>query len=108
TVEGSDRSAGAHVAGPCRMWLLTVVSIIAGLTIAITLVYSGQPWWGWVAGWIPPLVRWSTVEGSWGLAIAIVVWLGVAAVTGIPSIRRRAITGPAMRRLAAEFPRISE
>jgi acyl-CoA dehydrogenase len=90
------------------MWLLTIVSIIAGLAVAITLMYAGHSWWGWVAGWILPLARWVIAGGSWGLAIASIVWLGVAAVTGIPSIRRRAVTGPALRRLAGVFPRIGE
>jgi acyl-CoA dehydrogenase len=88
------------------MW--TVLSIVAGVVVAIALAYVALPWWGWLAGWLVPLARWAIAGGSWGLAIAIVVWLGVAIITGMPPIRRRLITGPAMKRLASRFPRMSE
>jgi acyl-CoA dehydrogenase len=65
-------------------------------------------WWAWFAGWIAPLARWWVGGGSWGLAIAIVVWLAIAIVTGMPEARRRVITGPAMRRLAGWVPRVGD
>ncbi|HEY6176149.1 MAG TPA: acyl-CoA dehydrogenase, partial [Kofleriaceae bacterium] len=88
--------------------LLSVLSILVGIAIGIGLTYTGRPWWGWLLGWIVPLARWHSVGGSWGLTLAILVWLGVALLTGVPAIRRRALTGPAMRRLAPLFPRMSE
>src|ERR1041385_23101 len=101
------RIGGAQVARFPRM-LLSVLSILVGIAIGIGLTYTGRPWWGWLLGWIVPLARWHSVGGSWGLTLAILVWLGVAILTGVPAIRRRALTGPAMRRLAPLFPRMSE
>src|SRR4051794_17170321 len=88
------------------MW--TVVSILIGCGVALALTYSGRAWWGWVLGWIIPLVRWVAAGGSWGLAIVVIVWLGIALVTGVPDLRRRVMTGPALRRLAGWFPRVGD
>jgi acyl-CoA dehydrogenase len=88
------------------MW--TVLSIVAGVVVAIALAYVALPWWGWLAGWLAPLARWAVAGGTWGLGIAIAVWLAIAIIIGIPPIRRRLLTGPAMRRLAGRMPRMSE
>ncbi len=45
---------------------------------------------------------------GWGLAVAFGVWIGVALVTGVPWLRRRLVTGPAMRALAPRLPRMSD
>src|SRR5262249_12620214 len=42
---------GAFVALSARM-VLSILSILAGITIAVALAYTGRPWWGWIAGWI--------------------------------------------------------
>ena len=86
------------------MW----ISIVLGLVIAIALAYAGRSWWAWSAGWILPLAQWWSRGGSWGLAIVAVVWLAVAIATGVPAIRRRVLTGPAMRALASRFPRLGD
>src|SRR5678815_5235564 len=88
--------------------MVSILLVLAGIAIAIALAYAGYAWWGWLLGWIVPLARWLLVGGSWGLTLAIAIWLGVAIVTGIPAIRRRVVTGPALRRLAPRFPRMSE
>ena len=86
------------------MW----ISIVLGLVVAIALAYAGRSWWAWSAGWILPLAQWWSRGGSWGLAIVAVVWLAVAIATGVPAIRRRVLTGPAMRALASRFPRLGD
>src|SRR5215468_6055961 len=88
------------------MW--TFASIVVAVAVAVALLYAGRPWWAWVAGWIAPLARWAAGGGSWGLALAIAVWLGVAIATGVPAIRRRALSGTVMRWLAARAPRMSD
>src|SRR6185312_4025173 len=88
--------------------MLTLASLIVGLAIAAALTYAGRPWQAWLAGWLPPLARWAAVGGGWGLGIAIAIWLAVAIATGVPEVRRRVLTGPALRRFAASFPRTSE
>src|SRR5262245_26561844 len=98
--------AGARVAP--LLGMLLILSILAGIAIAIAVTYAGHAWWGWVLGWIVPLARWVSVGGSWGLTLAIVIWVGLAIVTGVPAIRRRVVSGPALRRLAPRFPRMSE
>ncbi|HEU4615359.1 MAG TPA: acyl-CoA dehydrogenase [Kofleriaceae bacterium] len=90
------------------MALLTVFSIVAAVIVAVALTYAGKAWWAWVIGWIFPLAVWAGAGGTWGLAIAIVAWLGIAAVTGSAAIRRRPLTGPLMRKLGPSFPRMSE
>ena len=86
----------------------TVISLLVGFIIALALAYLGRSWWAWVAGWVVPLAHWWNNGGGWGLAIFVVLWLGVAVVAGVPSLRRRLITGPAMRRLAGWFPRMGD
>jgi acyl-CoA dehydrogenase len=88
------------------MW--TLLSLLVGLAAAVALTYTGRAWWAWIAGWAVPLLRWLVGGGGWGLAVVVIVWLGVAVVTGVPRIRRRLVTGPAMRRLAARFPHTSD
>jgi acyl-CoA dehydrogenase len=90
------------------MWPLSVVSILVALVIGVALTYLGRSWWAWLIGWLFPLAVWWAAGGSWGLAIAILLWLGVAIVAGIPGVRRRLLIGPLMRRLAPSFPRMSE
>ncbi|HEX3765876.1 MAG TPA: acyl-CoA dehydrogenase [Kofleriaceae bacterium] len=88
------------------MW--TLASIIVAVVVAVALMCAGRPWWAWVIAWIPPLARWVVAGGSWGLAIAIVVWLGVALVAGVPAVRRRVVSDRIMRWLAAHGPRITD
>ena len=88
--------------------VLSILSILAGITIAVALAYTGHPWWGWIVGWIVPFARWLSVGGSWGLALAVLGWLGVAIITGVPEIRRRVVTGRVLRRLGPLLPRMSE
>src|SRR5215468_3448177 len=88
------------------MWTLT--SIVVAVAVAVALLYVGRPWWAWVAGWIPLLARWAAAGGSWGLAIAIAVWLGVALATGVAPIRRRMLSAAVMRWLATRGPRIGD
>ncbi|HEX5060996.1 MAG TPA: acyl-CoA dehydrogenase [Kofleriaceae bacterium] len=87
---------------------LAVFSIVVAIIVAVALTYAGRAWWGWSLGWVFPLAVWWAAGGTWGLTLAIVLWLGVAIVTGIPGIRRRLLVGPLMRRLAPSFPRMSE
>src|SRR4051812_15892541 len=87
------------------MWML---AIVISAVVAIALSFAGWPWRAWVVGWTPLLARWAAAGGGWGLAIAIAVWLGVAFVTGVPPIRRRALSAAAMRWLSARGPRTSD
>jgi acyl-CoA dehydrogenase len=89
-----------------RMW--TAVSLVVGIVVALALAYSGRAWWSWVVGCGLPLARWLAGGGRWGLAIAMFAWLAIAIVSGVPAIRRRLITGPAMKRLGAWLPRMGE
>src|SRR5262245_54344119 len=89
------------------------ISLVLAFAIAAALPYAGRAWGGWgagwaVPGWLVPLAWWSLTGGSWGLALAVLLWLAVAFVTGVPAIRRRLLTGPAMRQLAARFPRMGD
>ncbi|HEX8106454.1 MAG TPA: acyl-CoA dehydrogenase, partial [Kofleriaceae bacterium] len=88
------------------MW--TLASIVIAIVVAIALLCAGWPWRAWVIGWVPLLARWAAAGGGWGLAIAMAVWLGVAIATGVPAIRRRALSAPMMRWLSARGPRIGD
>src|ERR1044071_43818 len=99
-------SQGAPVAPPAWMW--TLASIVVAIVVAIALLCAGRPWWAWLLGGIPLLARWSAAGGGWGLAIAVAVWLGVALVAGVPSIRRHVLGAPVKRWLSAHGPRMSD
>ncbi len=87
---------------------MTGLVILVAIGVAGAFAYARRCWWGWFLAVGILLVAWIARGGTWGVALAIAAWLAIAIATGVPVVRRRVLTGPAMRRLAALFPRMSE
>jgi len=87
---------------------MTALAIIVALGVAIALAYKGYSWWAWLAAPGILLADWAVHGGGWGLFVALIAWLAIALVTGVPAIRRQVITKPAMAKLLPLLPRMSE
>ena len=85
-----------------------LILVIIAIVIAMGLTYVGHAWWGWIAAGALLLADWAARGGTWGFAIALVVWIAVSIATGVPAVRRRIIARPALRWLAPKLPRMSE
>jgi acyl-CoA dehydrogenase len=86
----------------------TLALVVIALLIAIGLAYAGRPWWGWILGPGVLLADWAARGGTWGLLVVFLVWLAIAVATGVPSVRRRVIARPALRKLGPRLPHMSE
>lgn len=87
---------------------MTALAIIVAIVVAVSLVYTGHSWWGWILATALLLADWAVHGGRWGLFVAFVAWLAIAIVTGVPAVRRRVITRAVMRKLGPLLPRMSE
>jgi acyl-CoA dehydrogenase len=88
--------------------VLTLALVLVAFAIALAFTYAGLAWWGWMAASALVLADWLAHGGTWGFAVAFAIWAAIALATGVPAIRRRAITRPALGMLKQMLPKMSE
>lgn len=89
--------------------MTTAMTVVLLSVLAISLAYLRRPFWAWVAPGAIGLALWSG-SGASPVAFWAVTgpFLALAAVTGIPAIRRSVITGKLLRLMRPIFPAMSD
>ena len=76
--------------------------------LAVRLLYLGHGYAAWTLPGVAVLAWWGVRTGSPSAGVAALVFVAVAAATGIPAIRRQLLSRAAMRLIRPMLPRISE
>ena len=85
-------------------------SVLLALVLGSVLLVQGRSWWAFVLGGASIVAGWGLDRGELDPAVLTVLAVGgaLAAITGIPALRRVLVTGPSMRLVAPLLPRMSE
>ena len=85
-------------------------SVLLALVLGSVLLVQGRSWWAFVLGGVSIVAGWGLDRGELDPAVLTVLAVGgaLAAITGIPALRRVLVTGPSMRLVAPLLPRMSE
>ncbi|MEE8394242.1 MAG: acyl-CoA dehydrogenase, partial [Rhodospirillales bacterium] len=87
----------------------TYILLAGGIILFLGLLYSGRGYWAWVFLAVALLAAWDNVLGpSTALKVAGAVVAVLAAVFGIPAVRRAAVSAPLMRMAGKILPAMGE
>jgi acyl-CoA dehydrogenase len=80
------------------------------LLLALWLLYRGLAYWAWVApiGLWMVWWRWDGTPSPFLFFLALIPYLALAVLFGVPSLRRRYVTRHVLRAMAPIFPAMSE
>jgi len=94
---------------------MTEAMMVGGLIISFVLLYAGQGYWAWVVPitlglgvWLQSVGGLNGGEVPASLALTALVFVGMALVFGLRSLRRRIISAPVMQAVRGIIPTIGE
>jgi acyl-CoA dehydrogenase len=89
---------------------MEAILIVLSFALLITLLYMGKGYWACVTSTATLLLAWQApdFESSWSLYIVAIIALTVAALFGLPILRRSIIAGPLMRWVGSILPQMGD
>ena len=89
---------------------MTFLFLLLGAIFLVVLLYAGKGYWAWVSALAVWLATWWLTGVGSPLAFKTAVTLAVLAalVFGLPAIRRRVVSAPAMRAVRAFLPSMGD
>ena len=88
--------------------MTTVLVALLLVVLAVRLLYLGRGYAAWTLPGAAALAWWGVRTGSPATGVAALVFVAVAAATGIPVLRRQLLSRAAMRLIRPMLPRISD
>ena len=88
---------------------MSLIAALGLLGLGLGLLFAGRGYWAWVMPGAIVLAWWSTATRQPAALFAVAGgFLLLAAVFGLPAVRRRLVAGLVMRRIEPMLPRIGE
>ncbi len=89
---------------------MTSALVALAVILLVTLLYVGRGYWAWVCAVALALVAWAWagIASPNGFAITTAIAVTAAAVFGVPYLRRKLISAPAMGPLKSFLPRMGD